>query len=443
MTTSAHPVDAALSPARTAAAALQHVLVMYAGAVALPLVVGGALRLPKDQIAFLVSCAVAASGIGTLLQSVGLWRFGIRLPVVMGVTLASLAPIASMTAGGGAITALFGATIASGVFAVVAAPFAGRLARYFTPLVTGTIVVMIGITLLRTGINLAGGAKDFADPASLAIVALALGAMLAVRRLFDGFVASMAVLIGLAVGFAAALGLGMVEFGGVRDAEWLAPIYPFRYGAPTLEPAAFVSLLIIMIVALVESTGMFLALGEICGRTVHAREIARGLGAVGLGAIVAGTLNSLPLAPSASNVGLVGLSGLRSRWAAAAAGAMLLALACLPKLGALVASLPQPVAGTAALALFGMVAAIGTRIFARVDYASRDNLLVIGISIAAGMIPTVAPGLVQVAPKWIAPLANSGITLTALSALLLNALFNGARASLPADGRVSGAESEP
>jgi NCS2 family nucleobase:cation symporter-2 len=443
MTTSGHPVDAALSPGRMAAAALQHVLVMYAGAVALPLVVGGALRLPKEQIAFLVSCAVAASGIGTLLQSIGLWRFGIRLPVVMGVTLASLAPIASMAAGGGTISALFGVTMAAGVFAIVAAPFAGRLARYFTPLVTGTIVIMIGITLFRTGINLSGGPKEFADAASLAVVALTLGAMLAVRKLFDGFIASMAVLIALAVGFAAALGLGMVEFGGVRDAEWLAPIYPLRYGAPTLEPAAFLSLCTIMIVALVESTGMFLALGEICGRSVGARDIARGLGAVGLGAIVAGTLNSFPLAPSAANVGLVGLSGVRSRWAAAASGAMLLALGCLPKLGALVASLPQPVAGAAALMLFGMVAAIGIRILGRVDYTARDSLLVIGISIAAGMIPAVAPGLFQFAPKWIAPLANSGITLTALSALLLNALFNGTRASLAADGRVSGAESEP
>jgi xanthine permease len=443
MTTSVHPVDAALSPARTAAAALQHVLVMYAGAIALPLVVGAALRLPKDQTAFLVSSALAACGIGTLLQCIGLWRFGIRLPVVMGVTLVSLAPIASMTAGGGSITALFGATIAAGVFAIAAAPFVGRLAHFFPPLVTGTIVTMIGITLLRTGVNLAGGgAKDFADPASLAIVALVLGAILAARKLFDGFVASMAVLIGLVVGFAAALGLGMVEFGAVRDAEWLAPIYPFRYGAPTLEPAVMVSLCIVMIVAIVESTGMFLALGEVCGRIVGRREVARGLAAVGLGAIVAGALNAFPVAPSGANVGLVASSEVRSRRAAAAAGAMLLALGFLPKLGALAASLPQSVTGAAALMLFGMVAATGIRILARADYASRDNLLVIGLSIAAGMIPMVAPGLLALAPKWIAPVANSGITLTAVSAVLLNTLFNGTRAGRPAGARVS-AETEP
>ena len=442
MTTGAHPVDAALSPARTAVAALQHVLVMYAGAVALPLVVGGALRLPRDQIAFLVSSALAACGIGTLLQCVGLWRFGIRLPVVTGVTLASLASVASMTAGGGPITALFGATIAAGVFAVAMAPFAGRLVRHFPPLVTGTIVTMVGITLLRTGINLGGGAKDFADPASLAVVALVLGAILAARKLFDGFVASTAVLIGLGVGFAAALGLGMVEFGGVRDAEWLAPIYPFRYGGPTFEPAVIVSLCIVMIVAIVESTGMFLALGEICGRTVSAREIARGVAAVGLGAIVAGGLNAFPVAPYASNVGLVALSGVRSRWAAAAAGATLLALGFLPKLGALMASLPQPVTGAAALMLFGTVAAVGIRILARADYTSRDNLLVIGLSITVGMIPMVAPGLFGLAPKWITPLISSGITLTAVSAVLLNALFNGSRASRGADARMS-AETEP
>src|SRR5438874_4163025 len=231
----AHPVDEVWPIDRMAAVALQHVLVMYAGAIAVPLIVGGALKLPKDQIGFLVNADLFACGIVTLIQSVGLWRFGIRLPVVMGVTFAAVGPMVAMASSGVGITSLFGAVIAAGVATVAVAPFASRLLRYFPPLVTGTIITVIGITLLRIGINWAGGgvgAKDFGDPANLAVVALVLATILAINKLFNGFVANIAVLIGLVVGFSAAMAFGMVEFGGGRVADWFARVYPFRCVAP-------------------------------------------------------------------------------------------------------------------------------------------------------------------------------------------------------------------
>ncbi len=424
-----HPVDEILPLGRVAVAGFQHVLVMYAGVIAVPLIVGGALKLPKEQIAFLVNADVLACGIVTLIQSAGLWRFGIRLPVVMGASFAAVGPMVAMAASGVTLTGLFGAVIAAGVFTVVLAPFAARLVRFFPPLVTGTVVAVIGITLLRTGIDWAGGgigAKDFGDPANLAVVALVLTTILVIGKLFDGFVANIAVLIGLGVGFAAALGLGMVEFAGVRDASWIAVVYPFRFGAPSFEPGAIVSLCVVMIVVMVESTGMFLALGEICGKVIGRAEIARGLAADGLGAIIGGALNAFPYTSVSQNVGLVAITGMRSRWVVVVAGMILVVLGVLPKLGALVASTPQPVLGGAGLVMFGMVAATGIRILARVDFASRHNLIVIALSIAIGMIPMVAPTFFAQAPRWAGPLANSGITLAAVSAVLLNALFNGA-----------------
>jgi len=292
------PVDEVLPYGQMAAVGLQHVLVMYAGAIAVPLIVGGALKLPKDQIAFLVNADLFACGIVTLIQCLGFWRFGIRLPVVMGVTFAAVGPMVAMATSGVAITGIFGAVIAAGVFTVAVSPFASRLVRYFPPLVTGTIIAVIGITLLRIGINWAGGgagAKNFGDPANLAVVALVLATILAINKLFNGFVANIAVLIGLVVGFSAAMAFGMVEFGGVRDADWVALVYPFRFGAPSFDLGAIVSLCVVMIVVMVESTGMFLALGEICERAVGPPEIARGLATDGLGTIIGGVFNTSPI----------------------------------------------------------------------------------------------------------------------------------------------------
>jgi NCS2 family nucleobase:cation symporter-2 len=233
------------------------------------------------------------------------------------------------------------------------------------------------------------------------------------------------VLIGLIVGFAAAMAFGMVEFAGVREADWIALVYPFRFGVPTFDAGAIVSLCVVMVVVMVESTGMFLALGEICGRKIGPPELTRGLAADGLGTVIGGVFNTFPYTSFSQNVGLVGLTGVKSRFVVAVAGGILIALGLLPKLGTIVASIPQPVLGGAGLVMFGMVAATGIRILARVDYGPRHNLLIVAISIAVGMIPLVTPTFFAQTPRWLGPLLNSGITLAAISALGLNALFNG------------------
>jgi xanthine permease len=429
MTTSAAhvpAVDEVLSGARMLITGLQHVLVMYAGAIAVPLVIGGAFRLPKDQVAFLINADLFACGIATLIQCVGLWRFGIRLPVMMGTSFVAVLPIAAMAVAGAVITDVFGAVIVAGLFTIVVAPFAGRLVRYFPPLVTGTVVTVIGVTLLRIGVNwTAGGIRNFGDPTNLAVALTVLVVIVAVNKLFDGFGASIAVLLGLAIGFIVALAVGLVDLAGVREADWFALVYPFRFGAPTFNPAAIASLCIVMIVVMVESTGMFLALGEICDRPVGPAQLARGLAANGLGTLIGGAFNAFAQTSFPQNVGLVGVTGVRSRWVAATAGAILIFLGLFPKMGSAVASIPQPVLGGATLVLFGMVAATGIRILARVDYASRYNLLIIAVSVAAGVIPVISPTFFGQLPRWTTPLMGSGITLATASAVMLNLLLNG------------------
>jgi OHCU decarboxylase len=422
------PVDAVLPRAPMAAIGLQHVLAMYAGAIAVPLLVGGAVHLPRDQLAFLVNANLFACGIATLIQCVGFWRIGIRLPVVMGGTFAAVGPMIGIVASGIPITGLFGAVLVAGVFTLALAPLASQLVRFFPPLVTGTIVVVIGITLLRIGINWAGGgagAKNFGDASNLAVVALVVVTILIVNKLFTGLIANIAVLLGLGIGYVVALAVGMVDLEGVRGADWVAIVYPFRFGRPTFNVGAIVSLCVVMLVVMVESTGMFLALGEICARRIGPPEIARGLAADGLGTLIGGAFNAFPYTPYAQNVGLVAVTGVRSRWVVALSGGMLILLGLLPKLGALIATIPAPVLGGAALVMFGMVAATGIKILTRVDYSARHNPLIIAISIAMGMIPLVAPTFFVEAPKSLGPLLNSGITLTAISAALLNAWFNG------------------
>jgi NCS2 family nucleobase:cation symporter-2 len=424
----ADPVEQVLPLPQMAAIGLQHVLVMYAGAIAVPLIVGGALHLPKDQQAGLINADLFACGIATLLQCIGIPGVGIRLPVVMGVTFACVGPIIALANAHLGLPAIYGAVIASGIFGIAIAPLFSRLLRFFPPLVTGTVIATIGITLLEVGIQWAGGgvgAKNFGAPANLGLATLVLAAILLINRFLRGFLANIAVLLGLVLGFVAALLSGGVDFSGVAQAPLVDIVRPFRFGLPQFDIGAILSLFIVMLVTMVESTGMFLALGELCGRPVDERALVRGLRADGFGAVIGGCFNPFPYTSFSQNVGLVGMTGVRSRWAVATSGVILIVLGLFPKLATVVASIPNAVLGGAGIAMFGMVAATGIKILGAARLGERHNLLVVAVSIGVGMIPLVAPTMLDGLPAWTAPFAHSGITLGACCAVLLNLLFNG------------------
>jgi uric acid transporter len=427
-----HPVDAVLPFGQMLAVGIQHVLVMYAGAIAVPLIIGAALKLQKDQVAFLISSDLFACGLVTLVQCIGIWKFGIRLPVIMGVSFAPVGPMVAMATSGGGITTIFGATIAAGVFAVLIAPFFGRLMRFFPPIVTGTIILTIGLTLFPVAINWAGGgrgAPGFGNPSNILIAAVVLLAILLINKYLRGFIANISVLVGMAIGFVIALALGIVNFSGVGQAAWFAPVRPFAFGLPVFDVAAIASLCLVMVVIMVESLGMFLALGDLTGRPVDRDAASRGLRTDGLGTIIGGIFNTFPHSSFSQNIGLVGITGVKSRWVVAVSGVILMLLGLLPKLANVIASIPVVVLGGAGLAMFGMVAATGVKILGKVDYESKNNLLIIAISLGVGVIPLAAPTFFERMPHWTGPLTHSGITLAALFAILLNALFNRERAA--------------
>nr|WP_274382668.1 nucleobase:cation symporter-2 family protein [Methylorubrum extorquens] len=409
---------------------LQHVLVMYAGAVAIPLIIGRALKLPPEQVAMLVSADLFACGIVTLIQSWGLPGIGIRMPVMMGVTFAAVGPMLSMgTNPAIGLTGIYGAVIASGLFGLVAAPVIGRLLPLFPPVVTGTIILVIGISLMRVGVNWAAGGvgnPNYGAPVYLGIAAFVLCAILAITRYATGFVASASVLIGIALGMVLAGFAGLVELDRVAAAPWFDMVRPFAFGWPSFDPVSVVTLCLVMIVVMIESTGMFLALSQITADPVDERRLTRGLRADGLGTVIGGIFNTFPYTSFSQNIGLVGVTGIRSRWVTVAAGFIMLGLGLVPKLAALVEAVPQCVLGGAGLVMFGMVGATGTRILGGVDFArNRNNLFVVAVSVGFGMIPLVAPNFFKQMPHALHPLLESGILLAAIAAVGLNLFFNG------------------
>jgi uracil-xanthine permease len=283
---------------------------------------------------------------------------------------------------------------------------------------------------LQVGITWAGGGvlakENFGNPQYLGIVLVVLGVILLLNRISTGFVSNVSVLIGLIVGFLVAIPAGLVNFEGVQKAPWFAVVYPFRFGRPTFDLSSVISICLVMIVVMVESTGMFLAMGEICDVKVGPERLAQGLAADGLGTIIGGLFNTFPYTSFSQNVGLVGITGVRSRYVVAVSGLILISLGLFPKMATIIASIPQPVLGGAGLCMFGMVAATGIKILSRVDFSKRHNLLIMAVSIAVGMIPLVQPTFFNKMPKSLDAIVHSGITLTAITAVLLNTLFNGA-----------------
>ncbi|WP_348756470.1 nucleobase:cation symporter-2 family protein [uncultured Aquincola sp.] len=461
-TTTVHPVDEKPRLPRLAALGLQHVLVMYAGAIAVPLIVGRALKLSPDQVALLISADLFCCGIATLIQSWGLTQwFGIRLPVMMGVTFAAVGPMVAMaesTPGVEGARAIFGAIIAAGFIGVFIAPLASRMLRFFPPVVTGTIIAVIGISLMRVGIGWAMGGPAFLakipDPAfaagggtgpapmianpnyaaldNMAIAVFVLAVILLIAKYTRGFVQNISVLLGIVAGGIVATAMGKMHFDKVAGAHWFDVVLPFSFGMPTFDPVLIATMVLVMIVTFIESTGMFLALGDLTGRCVTPQSLTAGLRVDGLGTIIGGVFNTFPYTSFSQNVGLVGVTGVRSRYVCVAGGIILMVLGLIPKMAALVESLPQFVLGGAGLVMFGMVAATGVRILAAVDYkTNRNNLYIVAVSVSLGMVPLVAPAWTQHMPHGLHPLLESGILLATISAVLLNLFFNGAqRASL-------------
>ncbi|MEO6086081.1 MAG: nucleobase:cation symporter-2 family protein [Umezawaea sp.] len=421
-------VDVPLPPVRLLVLGVQHVLVMYTGCVTVPLVFGAAAGLDRATIGLLINADLLVAGIVTLVQALGVGKLlGVRLPVVAGATFTAVTPMI-LIAGEYGLQAVYGSMIAAGVFGLlVAVPFS-KILRFFPPLVTGVVITVVGLSLIGVAAGLIAGndptSADYAAPSHLALAAAIVVVVVLVMRLARGFLAQIGVLVGLVLGTLVAIPMGLTDFSSVAGAPWLGISAPFHFGAPQFPIAAVISMCVVMLVTFAESTADMLAVSELTGKPVTSADLARGMAADGLSGVLGGIMNAFLDTVFAQNVGLVGMTKVRSRYVAAAAGAILVVLGVLPKLGEVVASLPGPVVGACGLVMFATVAAVGITTLRKVEYDGTDNLVIVAVALGVGLLPVVAPRIYQNFPAWAQIVAGSAITSATLVAFALNLLFN-------------------
>ena len=427
-----HPVDEVLPAPQLAIYGLQHVMAFYAGAVIVPILLANAIGLSTAELIHLINADLFTCGIASIIQSVGFWKVGVRLPLLQGVTFTAVSPMIAigLAAGGGTtgLLTIYGAVIVAGLMTLLIAPYFSKLIRFFPPVVTGSVITIIGLALLPVAAaDAVGGAGPSMDPSSGRNLAYALGTLaliVAIQRFFKGFMATVAVLVGLVAGTLVAWALGDAHVDSVSSSAWVGVTTPFYFGWPTFSFAAIVSMMVVMLITAVETTGDVFATGEIVQKRVGADDVARALRADGVATMLGGVLNSFPYTCFAENVGLVRLTRVKSRWVVASAGVIMILLGLLPKAAAVVAGIPHPVLGGAALAMFATVAVVGIQTLSRVDFHDHRNVVIVGTSLGLAMFVTAQPGVAKAVPSWAEIILGSGITLGSLTAIILTIVFH-------------------
>jgi xanthine permease len=410
---------------------LQHVLTMYGGIVAVPLIVGQAAGLTPADIGMLIAASLFVGGAATLLQTIGLPFFGCQLPLVQGVSFASVATIVAIVGANGdkgGLPVVFGAVIGAALIGLLITPIFSKITKFFPPLVTGIVITTIGLTLMPVAARWAMGgnsqAADFGSMANIGLAAFTLATVLLLSKVGSATISRLSILLAMVIGTLVALAFGMADFSKVSEGPVLAFPTPLHFGVPVFEVAAIISMLIVVMVILVETSADILAVGDIIDTRIDSKRLGNGLRADMIASVVAPLFGSFTQSAFAQNVGLVAVTGVKSRYVVATGGLILVTLGLLPIMGRVIAAVPTSVLGGAGIVLFGTVAASGIRTLAKVDYRNNMNLVIVATSIGFGMIPIAMPSFYHHFPAWFETIFHSGISSAAIMAILLNLLFN-------------------
>ncbi|OUY08993.1 nucleobase:cation symporter-2 family protein [Acinetobacter populi] len=407
---------------------LQHVLTMYGGIVAPPLIVGTAAGFTAEQIAMLITASLFIGGLATMLQTLGIKYFGAKLPLVQGVSFASVATMVGIATTGGGFNVVLGAVIGAALIGLIIAPFFAKIIRFFPPIVTGCVITIIGISLMPVAVRWAMGgnnkAPDFGSVENIGLAAMTLLILLILSKVGNETIRRLSILLSIVIGAVLAAFMGFGNFSSVTSGAWVAIPDFLAFGAPVFSISAILAMVIVTIVILTETTADIIAVGEIVGTKVDDKRIADGLRADMLSSAVAPLFGTFMQSAFAQNVGLVAMTGVKSRFVVAAGGAILVILGLLPIMGRVVAAIPTPVLGGAGLVLFGSVAASGIRTLGKIDYSLQKNLIIVATSLAVGMIPLANGDFYAQFPTWFKTLFHSGISATCLMAVVLNIWFN-------------------
>ncbi|MCI0914745.1 MULTISPECIES: nucleobase:cation symporter-2 family protein [Pseudomonas] len=424
------PEDENLGLGANLAYGLQHVLTMYGGIVAVPLILGQAAGLNGAEIGMLIAASLFAGGLATLLQTLGLPFFGCQLPLVQGVSFAGVATMGAILSSqdGGGLPGVLGAVMAASLIGFLITPVFSRITKFFPPLVTGIVITTIGLTLMPVAARWVMGGNsaspEFGSMANIGLAALTFAIVLLLSKLGNATISRLSILLAMVCGTLIAWALGMTDFSKVAEGPMFAFPTPFHFGMPTFHIAAILSMCIVIMVTLVETSADILAVGEIIDTKVDSKRLGNGLRADMASSILAPVFGSFTQSAFAQNVGLVAVTGVKSRYVVATGGVILVVLGLLPVMGRVIAAVPTPVLGGAGIVLFGTVAASGIRTLSKVNYKNNVNLIIVAASLGFGMIPIAAPNFYHHFPNWFETIFHSGISSAAIMAIVLNLIFN-------------------
>ena len=352
-TASPRPEDENLGTGANLAYGLQHVLTMYGGIIAVPLIIGQAAGLSSADVGLLIAASLFAGGLATLLQTLGIPFFGCRLPLVQGVSFAGVSTMVAIIGGDGAggLPVVFGAVIVASVIGLLITPLFSSITKYFPPLVTGIVITTIGLTLMPVTARWAMGGNsqspEFGSMANIGLAAITLVLVLLLSKLGSASISRLSILLAIVIGTLVATAVGMTDFSRVLEGPLVALPEVLHFGMPEFRLAAILSMLIVIIVTMVETSADILAVGEIIETKVDAKRLGNGLRADMISSALAPLFGSFTQSAFAQNVGLVAVTGIKSRYVVATGGLILVTLGLLPVMGRLVAAVPTAVLGGA------------------------------------------------------------------------------------------------
>ena len=402
---------------------LQHIFAAFGGIIVVPLVIATSLGFDSKVTTALISASILGSGLATIIQAKGVGKVGARVACIMGTDFTFVSPAISVGSVLG-LPGIIGATILGSLFEVILSFFIKPLMKFFPPLVTGTVVALIGLTLLPVSIDWAAGGAGSANYASLENLAVAMFVLvitLLLNNYGKGMISSASILIGIVVGYIVCIPLGLVDFNPVKEASWLSFPKILEFGV-TFDAKAVMAFIPAYFVATIGTVGCLKAIGETSNIDIGDKRVAAGVLSDGVGSALGGLVGSCPNTSFSQNIGIISLTKVASRHVAVMAGILLVILGFLPKVAAIITGIPNPVLGGVGIMMFGTVAAAGIRTLSNIKLTER-NLLIIAISMGLGLGVTFRPDVIHNLPEAIRMIFSSGISTGTIAALILNAVL--------------------
>ncbi|MFU2083147.1 nucleobase:cation symporter-2 family protein [Gallibacterium anatis] len=405
--------------------AAQHLLAALGGIIAVPLVIGNVLQLPTADTIVLVNAALLISGVVTIIQCLGVGPIGIRLPSVMGTSFTFVAAALAIGFSEDGVAGILGASLVGSLVMIIGSFFMPSIRKLFPPVVTGTVVTMIGLSLIPVAVDwFAGGQRgepQYATPENLTMALFVLALVVILVQWGKGIFSAAAIVIGMLAGYCVALALGWVNFDGVKQAQVFALPQPLHFGL-SFPISGIIGMSIAYLVTIVESSGNFLALGNATKTEITGDHLRRGVLCDGVGSALAAIMSTTPFSSFSQNIGVISLTGVASRYVVAMTGGLLVLTGLFPVFGALIVSIPLPVLGGAGLMMFAMIIAAGIQMLDKVERTKRNGLI-IAISIGCGLAVTTRPEILDKLPAFFKEIFGSGITVGSLLALILNLIL--------------------